>query len=64
MVHWLRLHTLNAGSMGLIPGQGTKIPPAVPHCPPKTEGVGLEITKEWGEVEMGLWPGTVPLFES
>ena len=26
MVQWLRLHTFNAGNMGLIPGQGTKIP--------------------------------------
>ena len=25
MVQWLRLHTCNAGDMGLIPGQGTKI---------------------------------------
>ena len=25
-VHWLRLHTASAGDMGLIPGQGTKIP--------------------------------------
>ena len=29
MVQWLiRLHTSNAGGMGLIPGQGTKIPHA------------------------------------
>ena len=28
-------------------------------------GDGLAVvTKEWGEAEMGLWPGTVPLFES
>ena len=25
-VHWLRLYTSTAGSAGLIPGQGTKIP--------------------------------------
>ena len=25
-VQWLRLHTSNAGAMGSIPGQGTKIP--------------------------------------
>ena len=29
MVRWLRLHTSNSGSMGLIPGQGTKIPYAM-----------------------------------
>jgi len=28
-VQWLRLHTSNAGVLGLIPGQGTKIPHAV-----------------------------------
>ena len=28
-VQWLRLHTSNAGVLGLIPGQGTKIPLAV-----------------------------------
>ena len=28
VVQWLRLHAPNAGDMGLIPGQGTKIPPA------------------------------------
>ena len=27
-VQWLRLHASNAGGMGLIPGQGTKIPHA------------------------------------
>ena len=26
MVQWLRLHAANAGDVGLIPGQGTKIP--------------------------------------
>ena len=26
MVQWLRLHASNAGSMGSIPGGGTKIP--------------------------------------
>ena len=25
-IQWLRLHTANAGGMGFIPGQGTKIP--------------------------------------
>ena len=28
MVQWLRLQAANAGGMGLIPGQGTKIPHA------------------------------------
>ena len=28
VVQWLRLHTSNAEGMGLIPGQGTKIPHA------------------------------------
>ena len=28
-VHWLRLHASNEGGMGLIRGQGTKIPHAV-----------------------------------
>ena len=28
VVQWLRLHASNAGGMGLIPGQGTKIPHA------------------------------------
>ena len=29
VVQWLRLHAPNAEGMGLIPGQGTKIPHAV-----------------------------------
>ena len=29
MVQWLRLYTSNAIGMGLIPGQGTKIPQAL-----------------------------------
>ena len=29
-VQWLRLYASNVGSAGLIPGQGTKIPHAVP----------------------------------
>ena len=35
-VQWLRLHASNAGGMGLIPGQGTKIPHAMrcAPCPP------------------------------
>ena len=28
VVQWLRLHASNAGGMGSIPGQGTKIPHA------------------------------------
>ena len=30
-IHWLRPHTFNAGDMGLIPGQGTKMLHAVWH---------------------------------
>ena len=30
-VQWLRLHASNAGILGLIPGQGTKIPHATQH---------------------------------
>ena len=29
MVLWLRLHASNAGDVGLIPGQGTKVPHSV-----------------------------------
>ena len=29
MVQWLRLHASNAGHVGSIPGQGTKIPHAM-----------------------------------
>ena len=28
MVQWLRLHDSNPGGMGLIPGQGTRVPHA------------------------------------
>ena len=31
VVQWLRLRASNSGSMGSIPGQGTKIPHAVWH---------------------------------
>ena len=31
VVQWLRLHASNAGTVGSIPGQGTKIPYAVWH---------------------------------
>ena len=31
VVQWLRLHASTAGAMGLIPGQGTKIPHAAEH---------------------------------
>ena len=31
VVQWLRLPASTAGSMGLIPGQGTKIPHAMKH---------------------------------
>ena len=29
VIHWLRLHATNAGGMGSIPDQGSKIPHAV-----------------------------------
>ena len=34
-VLWLRLPASNAGDLGLIPGQGTKIPHAVQHSQEK-----------------------------
>ena len=38
LVQWLRLHTSNAGGMGLIPGWGTKIPHAV-RCGQKKKSI-------------------------
>ena len=38
LVKWLRLHTSNAGSVGLIPGQGTKILDAV-QCSQKVKKI-------------------------
>ena len=35
VVQWLRLSASTAGGMGLIPGQGTKIPYATWHNPKK-----------------------------
>ena len=32
VVQWLRLHTPNAGGMGSIPGQGTRISHAAQHA--------------------------------
>ena len=29
MVQWLRLYVVNARGLGLIPGQRTKVPPAI-----------------------------------
>ena len=40
VVQWLSLQASTAGDMGLIPGQGTKIPHAThsaPSLPPKKE---------------------------
>ena len=31
VVQWLRFHAADGGGVGLIPGQGTKIPPATRH---------------------------------
>ena len=36
-VQWLRLRAPNAGGMGWIPGQGTKIPHATQHGQKKEE---------------------------
>ena len=33
MAQWLRLHAANAGDMGSIPGQETKIPHTMQHSP-------------------------------
>ena len=35
MVQWLRFHTLNAGGMGSIPGQGAKILHSAQHSQKK-----------------------------
>ena len=37
MVQWLRLHASNAGGMGSIPGQRTKIPDAVQYGEKKSD---------------------------
>ena len=42
MVQWLRLHTSNAGGVGLIPGQGTKNPFAVQPKKKKKMNIGLK----------------------
>ena len=44
MVQWLRLHAANAGSTGLIPSQGTKIPHAM------WDGKAAEVSLPLGEV--------------
>ena len=36
-IQWLSLHTSPAGSMGSLPGQGTKILPAMQHEKKKSE---------------------------
>ena len=57
-VQWLRLHSSNAGVTDLIPGQGTKIPPAT-QCSQKKEFkintqyyICLDI---WGKLEGFHW---------
>ena len=62
MVQWLRLHASNAGGMGSIPGQRTKIPDAVQYGEKKsdmkitwakkdTQSKNLgEIRGKWGDV--------------
>ena len=48
MVQWLRLHSCNAGGIGSIPGQGTKIPHAVWYKKKKiTEQSGGHLTIGW-----------------
>ena len=48
-VQWLRLHTSTAGGVGLIPGQGTKIPHATQ--PSKTkQNSGLQSFLEFETV--------------
>ena len=51
VVQWLRLHAANAGSMGLIPSQGTKIPHAM-WCGQKIfqKGKAAEVSLSLGEV--------------
>ena len=44
--HWVRLCASNPGSAGLIPGRGTKIPPA--HSEPTTKKL-LLILKRGGQ---------------
>ena len=46
VVQWLRLHTLNAGDMSSIPGQGTKILHASGHTlPPKNDMSSFRLLK-------------------
>ena len=53
VVQWLRLCASNAGVVGLIPGQGTKIPDAA-LCGQKKKKRGLLLTSE------GVWsPGSL-----
>ena len=47
VVQWLRLHASNAGGMGSIPGQGTKIPQAM-QC-------GQKIKERKKENQATLW---------
>ena len=62
MVQWLRLHPSNAGSAGLMPGGGTRIPHAAWHAPPHppkniyiytqaktTNGIGSEVSSKEGK---------------
>ena len=50
-VHWLRLRASPAGSMGLIPGQGTKILHARPHSQKKKNGAEKKERKKPGYME-------------
>ena len=43
VVQWLRLCTSNAGGVGSIPGQGTKIPHAVQRVPKNKKKIILKI---------------------
>ena len=44
VVQWLRLQASNAATMGLIPGQGTKITPAV--WPKKKKRISMKKTSK------------------
>ena len=54
MVQWLRLHAPNAGGMGLIPGQGTKIP----HAAWRSQRGEKKRTRLWSE-DLNVIPGEI-----
>ena len=46
MIQWLRLHTSSVAVMGLIHGEGTKIPQAIQYgqCPPTKKKTNKKTT--------------------